>query len=54
MSRSARQLIHEDQGGYHIVSRIVGKQFLMGPAEKDHEGDRHFLWLWLVVLCYIV
>jgi REP element-mobilizing transposase RayT len=36
MSRSARQLIHEDQGGYHIVSRIVGKQFLMGPAEKDY------------------
>jgi REP element-mobilizing transposase RayT len=31
-----RQTIHEEEGGYHIISRIVGQQFLMGPEEKDH------------------
>jgi REP element-mobilizing transposase RayT len=35
MGRDARRLIHEDSGGYHIISRVTGQNFLLGPREKD-------------------
>jgi REP element-mobilizing transposase RayT len=36
MARVSRQTIHEDQGGYHIISRITGQQFLMDAQGKDY------------------
>jgi REP element-mobilizing transposase RayT len=36
MARSSRRTIHEQEGGYHIVSRIVGQQFLMDSEGKDY------------------
>jgi REP element-mobilizing transposase RayT len=43
MAREARRLIHEETGGYHIISRVTGQDFLMGPKEKDRFLDILYL-----------
>jgi REP element-mobilizing transposase RayT len=34
MARQPRIILSKEEGGYHVISRIVGSQFLMGPQEK--------------------
>jgi REP element-mobilizing transposase RayT len=35
MPRQKRNYIDEQSGGYHVISRIVGQQYLLGGEEKD-------------------
>lgn len=36
MARSNRIYVSKELGSYHIINRVVGRQFLLGEAEKEH------------------